>query len=125
MCFVKHMKFKNVMCSIFLTREKLEDCQKLELRLLDSRSNQESTVQSKLHSKQKPSIMDYKQRPFQFDESRRNRESRRNNRESSLDSFYSFTALFKSKLTQSRFSILARIENRGCVNSLLNSTVKE
>ena len=58
-------------------------------------------------------------------ESRRNQESRGNNRESSLHSFYSFTVLFKSKLTQSPFSILASIENQDCVNLLLNSTVKE
>ena len=55
---------------IFLTWEKLrvEDCLKLELRLLDSRRNRVLRVESKL-LEAKPFIIDYKQRPFQFDES--------------------------------------------------------
>ena len=53
---------------------------KLELRLLDSRSSQVSRVKSKLNSRQNDPLES-------IDESRRNRESRRNNRlDSILDS---------------------------------------
>ena len=64
---------------IFLTWEKLEDYSKLEKRLLlvDSPSNWVSRVESEL--------LQAKQRPFWFDESRRNQQLRRKNRESSVN----------------------------------------
>ena len=64
---------------IFLTWEKLEDYSNLEKRLLlvDSRSNRVSRVESEL--------LQAKQRPFWFNESRRNQQLRRKNRESSVN----------------------------------------
>ena len=70
-------------------------------KIVDSRSNWVSRVEGKL-LEIKPLIIVCKQRPFRFDESCRNRESRRNNRVSILDS---------------------RDDRESSVNFLLNGTV--
>ena len=64
--------------------EKLEDAQNLNK---GCRFSQLSSIKSREQNGLKQTLtIDYKQRPFWFDESCRNRESRLNNWESSLDS---------------------------------------
>ena len=64
--------------------EKLEDTQNLNK---GCRFSQQSSIKSREQNGLKQTLtIDYKQRPFWFDESRRNRESRLNNWESSLHS---------------------------------------
>ena len=65
---------------------------------VDSRSSWVSRVESEL--------LETKQRPFWFDESRRNQESRGNNRESTLDSRLSWGSRIECQLTFERYCML-------------------